>query len=430
MVSHAWACARMWNAAPAHCCRAAAADWLRDEVPFALRTSSHSLEDATVVDFISYLLHQRAALARMSRLTRSAVHMEERLEREGMPRDELGAAVDEGGVMAAEEEEEQQHGEEGPALGEQGEGAAALMAAGEADGIAGSTLLTATADTASATETNEEAAFGLAAAAAAGEADAGADAMPPPAEAAAESVVIRILSRIKSQPHMEVVIPQRAALDMVLTALKADQKGVGGVVRSQVRRLQRDGEEVTDTEYSDAEYDYSYAEGSEDEDEDSVTVDGEEDRPPRRGRRGLAHLRLRESVHRRAPAKERSHKKLRADDLAYGAPGTYSSLVRTLAHRPVALPPGQWATPDIVTPQKSNVLLLGPTGTGKTLLVQTLAKLVEVPVVVVDCATLTRVRRPWPCMVALPASSPVPRRADGDRRRQRGRHFRAPVAGC
>jgi ATP-dependent Clp protease ATP-binding subunit ClpX len=39
--------------------------------------------------------------------------------------------------------------------------------------------------------------------------------------------------------------------------------------------------------------------------------------------------------------------------------------------------------------QKSNILLLGPTGTGKTLLAQTLAKLLKVPFAIVDATTLT-----------------------------------------
>src|ERR1700716_3869597 len=39
--------------------------------------------------------------------------------------------------------------------------------------------------------------------------------------------------------------------------------------------------------------------------------------------------------------------------------------------------------------QKSNILLIGPTGTGKTLLAQTLGKLLSVPFTIVDATTLT-----------------------------------------
>ena len=44
---------------------------------------------------------------------------------------------------------------------------------------------------------------------------------------------------------------------------------------------------------------------------------------------------------------------------------------------------------DDVEVQKSNVLLIGPTGTGKTLIAQTLAKMMNVPFVVADATTLT-----------------------------------------
>ena len=44
---------------------------------------------------------------------------------------------------------------------------------------------------------------------------------------------------------------------------------------------------------------------------------------------------------------------------------------------------------DPVEIAKSNILLLGPTGTGKTLMVQTLAKILDVPLAIADATTLT-----------------------------------------
>ena len=44
---------------------------------------------------------------------------------------------------------------------------------------------------------------------------------------------------------------------------------------------------------------------------------------------------------------------------------------------------------DDVELQKSNILMVGPTGSGKTLLAQTLAKVLNVPFAIADATTLT-----------------------------------------
>jgi ATP-dependent Clp protease ATP-binding subunit ClpX len=50
---------------------------------------------------------------------------------------------------------------------------------------------------------------------------------------------------------------------------------------------------------------------------------------------------------------------------------------------------GKVAPDDMVELQKSNILLIGPTGCGKTLLAQTLAEILDVPFAVADATTLT-----------------------------------------
>jgi ATP-dependent Clp protease ATP-binding subunit ClpX len=46
-------------------------------------------------------------------------------------------------------------------------------------------------------------------------------------------------------------------------------------------------------------------------------------------------------------------------------------------------------TKDEIELSKSNILLIGPTGSGKTLLAQTLARLLNVPFVIADASTMT-----------------------------------------
>lgn len=58
----------------------------------------------------------------------------------------------------------------------------------------------------------------------------------------------------------------------------------------------------------------------------------------------------------------------------------YNHYKRTLA---------EWHPTDDVEISKSNILLLGPTGTGKTLMVQTLARILDVPLAIADATTLT-----------------------------------------
>jgi len=59
---------------------------------------------------------------------------------------------------------------------------------------------------------------------------------------------------------------------------------------------------------------------------------------------------------------------------------------KRLGHNHIA---SDTTTKDDVEIQKSNILLIGPTGSGKTLLAQTLARLLDVPFVMADATTLT-----------------------------------------
>jgi ATP-dependent Clp protease ATP-binding subunit ClpX len=50
---------------------------------------------------------------------------------------------------------------------------------------------------------------------------------------------------------------------------------------------------------------------------------------------------------------------------------------------------GEFENPDGVELEKSNIMLLGPTGCGKTLLAQTLARILDVPIAICDATALT-----------------------------------------
>lgn len=77
--------------------------------------------------------------------------------------------------------------------------------------------------------------------------------------------------------------------------------------------------------------------------------------------------------------------------------GLESSPIVEVPRNPFALPGRQASGSELLEEsghqiklEKSNILMLGPTGSGKTLLAQTIAKCLDVPFAICDCTTLTQ----------------------------------------
>lgn len=73
---------------------------------------------------------------------------------------------------------------------------------------------------------------------------------------------------------------------------------------------------------------------------------------------------------------------------ARGAAVTCRALQKEMMSKP-RLSDGVEVEPVVL--DKTNVMIVGPTGSGKTLLAKTLAKLVDVPLVITDATCLTQV---------------------------------------